>query len=395
LLSNRIIVILAIILSGIFASFYRGIIPRMFFYITLLIPIFAIIYIFYVYLRFKIFQTVDARITTKGEKIRYKLTLVNEDIISYTNVKINFVSKKCLIDDANFSKSHCFTPGEKVEIDTAFTCLYRGRYNIGVETIDIADFLNIFKIRFPSTSKVNIKVLPRIIQLDELTILPIESDIKNSKSTVNSVKENLDIDMRKYTLGDSKKIIHWKASAKKNELFTRKYSENPRSEIAIIMDLTCVSEPEITAVIVEDKIIESTLAVVDYFSRNKTQTTVFFEWGKNSCKKIVSKKDFDYFYNLCAEVDFESKKSAGQILSISNQLIKNQCFSIVLTHKITAELCRASYEAICLGNDVTIIYINDGEPEENLYKLDIRVKVKKIGINDEIAQAIGGTRRRA
>lgn len=385
---NRFILLFFIILTGVFASFFGGSYVRALFYTTLVIPVVALLYTFYVYIRFKVYQTIESKTVVKGEKTPYQFTLSNEDVIAYTNVNVTFIKNKSSIDNLVLSKSYCLVPKEGIDKLTSITCLYRGEYKVGIKSIVVTDFLNIFRITYPAPSTINMRVLPRVVKLDRLSIIPLDFDMKKSVFSLGNAQENIDIDMRKYSNGDNKKSIHWKASAKKQELFTRKYSDNPKSEIRLIMDLSIAKDDEINRIIIEDKIIETALAITDYFCRKGTPSTLLFDNDEKNLVHINSKSDFNVFYNFCADIKFESEVLVDKLISKSNQFISSGSFCIVITHSVTDELCKACYEALGLGNDVILILINNDKSGDLCFKLDSRVNVCQIAYDDEILDVL-------
>ena len=85
---NRLLCVLLIIGTGIYASFYGGNISYAFFYLCILIPIISFLYTLYVYKRFKLYQTIGSRIVVKGDWTDYAFTITNEDFITYRNIKV-------------------------------------------------------------------------------------------------------------------------------------------------------------------------------------------------------------------------------------------------------------------------------------------------------------------
>ena len=147
--TNRLIYILFIIGSGIFASYYGGNISYAFFYLAIFIPIMSFLYTLYVYFRFKIFQSMDSYMVVKGDWNNYSFEIANEDYIAYRNVKVNFLYDKSTIKKTEDSIEYSLLPNDKEKMDTQIRCNYRGEYSIGVDSIEVTDFLYIFPLPIP------------------------------------------------------------------------------------------------------------------------------------------------------------------------------------------------------------------------------------------------------
>jgi uncharacterized protein (DUF58 family) len=144
-------------------------------------------------------------------------------------------------------------------------------------------------------SKLKLTVLPRVVTIGRLGIAPAQKDAKISPYLQNSVRDAMDIETRKYIAGDSRKQIHWKVTAKKNQLFSRKYISDPKSEIVVIMDLQSIKEDELTNIITEDQIIESSLAIANYCKDNNTNVKVCYEQNGFQIVNVRGKAEFDLF----------------------------------------------------------------------------------------------------
>ncbi len=64
MIKRRITAVTIIIATAVFASFFGGA-ARILFYISLFIPIFSLLYTFYVYMRFRIYQDAERAIWEK------------------------------------------------------------------------------------------------------------------------------------------------------------------------------------------------------------------------------------------------------------------------------------------------------------------------------------------
>lgn len=356
---NRWILAAAILASGTFASFFGGNLSYALFYSTLIIPVVSFFYTFLVYIRFKLYQKIEQRKVMKGELLPYEFTISNEDIFSYTNIKVNFFADKSYVADAQAETEYLLLPGESNTLKTVLCCKYRGEYDVGVKSVVITDYLYLFSITYPIYTKLNLTVLPRVYPIERLRISQEEPDPRKTRSSAGANREQLDMDVRRYTSADSKRLIHWKASAKSGELLVRKYSENPKTRVLLIMDLSPVREPDLSRVILEDKIIESALSIADYYKSNRTELAVCYD--KNGIQKqtIQNDTDFKIFYNHCSGLYFNARAGTGEILQSWMSGSSESVFGILITHSLTAELYETASRALSRGYDITILFISD------------------------------------
>jgi uncharacterized protein (DUF58 family) len=392
MLLNRIILVIFIIAAGVFASLYGGNVSYAIFYMSLTIPLVSFIYTFYVYVRFRLYQEISQRVVVKGDLTPYSFTIANEDYITFRSIKVNFLSDKSDISNAEGIQEYCLLPNTSETLKTKLRCHYRGEYYVGANSVDIIDFLYLFKITYPVRSKLKVSVLPRVVSINHLSVAPPQKDTKNTPYIQSMEKEYMGIDTRKYVNGDSKKQIHWKVSAKRNELYSRNYITNPKSEVVIFMDLQKVNEEELTTFITEDKIIESTIAIVNYCKNNNNRARIYYDQDGMQCISIASKVDFDLFYELCVTARFTSNYTLDHLIELSQTYEGTSNFNIIITHLITQHLYKSIVSLFEKGNDIAVLLIRDivsDEEEDIIESLRVGgISVIRITREDEIGEVL-------
>lgn len=386
---NRLICALTIIGSSIFASYYGGNISYALFYLTIFIPIIAFLYTVYVYFRFKLYQSMDSHLVMKGEWNNYSFVVANEDVITFRNIKVNFLKDKSTIEATNQITEYSLLPSESEKLETRIKCNYRGEYYVGVDSIEVTDFLYLFTITYPMNSKMKTYVLPRVVPIEQLGIAPPQNDVKNPNRFSNNAEEELDTEIRKYYPGDSRKRIHWKASARMRELITRKYQYIPKAEIAIFMDLTKIKDEELKVTIAEDKIIESVLAISNYYAVRRTASHIIYDMNGRQEVQIGSKDDFSAFYKACVKINFDGAVQIYDLVKERLQRGEEGMFYVIVTHFLTKELYMTALQAVWNQNMVSILFVSD-DVSETTKGLTESLKLSGIGVfqimsEDEIA----------
>lgn len=360
---NRIICALSIIGSGVFASYFGGNISYALFYLCIFIPIISFLYTLYVYFRFKIYQSMESFLVVKGDWTPYSFIIANEDYITFRNVKVNFLTDKSTIEDTSKSTEYCLLPNEKDTMETKIRCNYRGEYYVGVNSIEVTDFLFLFTITYPLGSKLKAIVLPRVVPLERLGIAPPQMDVKNPVRNSNFSEEELDTEMRKYLPGDNRKRIHWKASAKLHDLLSRKYHHKPKAEIALFMDLMKIKEEELQVVIVEDRIIESILAIANFYALRGTLSQIIYDMEGKKQVSIASREEFNAFYKACVSIHFDAKTPVYDLMR--ERLLRGDegIFYVAATHLLTKEFYMASLQILAGGNHLCVLFASDDVTE--------------------------------
>jgi hypothetical protein len=331
-------------------------------------------------------------LVTKGEWNSYSFVIANEDVITFRNIKVNFLSDKSTIEATSQIAEYSLLPNECEKLETRIKCNYRGEYYVGVNSVEVTDFLYLFSITYPMSSKIKAYVLPRVVPIEQLGIAPPQNDVKNPMRFSNTAEEELDTEIRKYYPGDSRKRIHWKASARMQELVSRKYQHIPKAEIAIFMDLTPIKDVDLKVVIAEDKIIESVLAIANYYSERRTVSHIIYDQDGRNQVSITTKDDFNAFYKACMKIRFFG---TIPIYELMNERLRNGeegVFYVIVTHFLTKELYLSALKIISNQNYVSILFVSD-DVTETTKELVSSMKLSGIGIyqimsDEEIANVL-------
>jgi hypothetical protein len=315
--------------------------------------------------------------------------VANEDVITFRNIKVNFLKDKSTIESTNQITEYSLLPNESEKLETRIKCNYRGEYYVGVDSIEVTDFLYLFTITYPMTSKLKTYVLPRVVPIEQLGIAPPQNDVKNPMRFSNNAEEELDTEIRKYYPGDSRKRIHWKASARMRELITRKYQHIPKAEIAIFMDLTKIKDDELKVTIAEDKIIESVLAISNFYAIRRTASHIIYEMNGRQQVQIGSKDEFSAFYKACVKIHFNGVVQIYDLVKERLQRGEEGMFYVIVTHFLTKELYMTALQAVWNQNMVSILLVSDDVSEATKGIIE-SLKLSGIGVfqimsEDEIA----------
>lgn len=334
---NLIVIVSFIIGSGFFVSSRGGTIPYAIFYFSLFLPLSSLVYIMVVWSRFKFYENVEKKTIVKGESVDYYFSIGNEDRFLYSSIKVSFLNDKAHIIGLDEDKEYCLMPGDKEITKTKMCCKYRGEYYTGVDAFVITDYINLFNITYKVASKLPITVLPRIVSWKNADIIEEDKDEKNTK-TSNIREDQIDVQVKKYVMGESMKQIHWKASAKNGQLMTRTYHSSVKREVMILLDLSPVGNNAMEKLLLEDCIIEETLAAANHCHEKSIPFFVCFEQGGYKRLTIQNIDDWNKFYLFCAKLSFDGKYKNNQLCEASRSLIKTVKHAIIVTHELNSKL---------------------------------------------------------
>ncbi len=395
---NRIVFLILFVLSLVLCYFYKGQVSSMFLYGLLLLPMVSLGYMIFIYFRFKYWQELDKKFVTKGEAVKFKFSIHNESILLYPLIKVRFYNMNSLFEKTFADKSFMINPLKKKDYELSFECKYRGYYEFGINSIFIGDLLGLFCIKHEVLTPKCITVYPRIIPLSKFAM--INSNIGDTEKVGRSNYEDNTMisDTRKYVQGDSIKRIHWKLTAKKQDLLVKNYENSLQTAVNLIVDLTSNNYSNKENALIEDIVIESAIAVVHFCLNNfiPVQLNYFNDhMVTNHAKNMF---DFDEIYNVLFQLKFDQTVSFAEVVNLTQEVTLDN-IDIIL---VTANLNQTLYTQICnqvmLGNSVILIYIytptnkeqEEIEELESIFKLlsEINVICYRLGLNDDIKRVL-------
>lgn len=375
---NPLLLLFFIIGTCTFASFFGGRISYTLFYFSLAIPAVAVIYSIYVYFSIRFIQEVKNKMVIKEEPTDFEFCLCNENIVTFTGVKVRFFQDKSYLMNIDENKEYCLLPGQRESVQTKICCKYRGEYSVGIQSVAITDFLDLFTIHFPITSNLQVSVLPRVVNWTKLDFIYENEDEKRVYQSMNK-EEEPDAEVRNYVQGDSLKKIHWKASAKSNQLLARNYRAINKQQITIFIDLSVLRQDEMERVNIEDSMIEQTLSLVNYCMHEKLPCTVIYEQSGAKGTIIKNHDDLDAFFKWCSKVPFISSVAIEELFVLSGSIQDQVAHHIFITHKLTKDFYGKMLAIASTNKKVSIILVAShltnmqNEMKKNLENSGVRI----------------------
>jgi len=397
MLKNRITYLLLFLLSFIFVYFFGGKIPYMIFYLVITLPIVSFLYVLFVYYRFKYVQEIDKNIILKGDKITIKFMVANEDYLLYPYIKVAFACVESTLTKELETVEFSLLPLKRKDFSFECDCSYRGTFEIGVKYIEFEDFLGIFKLVYKNKKPNKITVYPEIIPIEQFKL---NTDyMSESQSMLSSRYDDLStiVGFNAYSYGDSLKKIHWKLTAKTGELVVKKYQSTSETSTIIVLDLETNPYSYEQNIVIEDRVIESALAVIHYcLNKWIPIKLLYYDNGEIKITDAKNALSFDDIYASLASIGFNQEMPVSDILEayLSDSVFKTNI--ILVTSNLNYDLYNQIHKALSSGYEVEVVYISPEEvtgvadsdansifdflPElgVNAYKLDIGSSIQEV-----------------
>ena len=385
---NWIILIALWILSLVGISYFGGPVSYGFFAAVTLVPIVSLIYLFFVFLRFKIYQRLEGRNVVANTASDFYIALQNEDFFTFSGIRILFYSSFSSISGIDDSIEYELIPHTGVKKDTKLLCKYRGEYEVGVKSIVIQDFFRLFRFTYRNREPFRVRVLPKVVQLNNVRALdPAYLNTMDAYKNASS----LDAVVRDYMPGDDIRSIHWKASAREGKLLVRNTIGEEINGIGIIMDSSKCSYNPMEFLPVENKICETVLALSMYFIGHNIPVNVYSMQGDLNKHTIGGISQFDEFYKYVSTFVFDSDAGEEKLIAgvSTDRSFYSNSFVVLVLHELN-ETAKEMMRLLKQNNISSVVYlITDDKDEANSEADGVNSNIVLIPTDADLGEVIG------
>ncbi len=385
---NRIAALVLFVLSLISISFKGGPVSYGFFYFTLFVPLISFVYTQIVYLRFKIYQEIDTRTIVAGSSTPFYFTLQNEDYFTHSGVKTGFFSDFSYIGGLDQGTEYELMPQTGIKKETILVCKYRGEYEVGIKSVTVTDYLRLFSITFKNKETLKVQVSPR---LEILNVSDRPDLIVASSDNPPRDKKVPDILVREYIPGDDVRMINWKTTARVGKPMVKTLTGEDTPSVRIVMDSYKYSEDPAEYLPLENKILETVLALVYYYVENGISVSVSLCADKFTDHCIGGTDSFEEFYAGMSGYCFRRDNEISKLIAgCEKETVPSPSESVVfILHKWTDEV--GAYSAMLSGNTVrqSLFLITEDPDGSGVSAVPSNIGYRIVGYEDKLNEVLG------
>ncbi len=300
------------ILSLVCISFWGGPVSYGFFAAMTIIPVISWLYLFMVFLMFRIYQKLVSPVMVTREPSPFYFTLVNEFPMIFAGVRVRFFSSFSTISGLNSETEYELRPHSSIKMETQIVCHYRGEYEIGIKRVEIEDYLRLFRLSYKNPDTLRVAVKPHIIYFDSLKTVNVSELLRDSLYHKNTP----DILTREYMAGDDVRMINWAQTARSGVPMVREQTGEERQGVSIYLDTYRPEEDERDYLPAENTMLEILLAL-SWFMVSKGISIKEFHIDRD--KRIYPVSDtahFDDYYEFISAVSFAKEYSPDRAVGV-------------------------------------------------------------------------------
>lgn len=372
------------ILSLITISFYGGSISYGFFFGLTLLPVCCLLYLYFVYRSFKLYQKIESRNMVCDQPMPYFFVLQNDSPFAFSGVSVKLFSSFSYVEELPDNREYELLPKDKHTFETRLVCKYRGEYEVGVKEITVTDFLRLFRIHYAVPSTIKAIVLPKIVRVKELISIEDVSAFLQKETFLAQTEP--DVIIRDYVEGDSLKQIHWKATAREQKLKVRNMTGEEKQGITLFCDTNRCSKSMHTYLPIENKILETLLALGIFFAEKNIPFDVYYGQSVPVKTHVNGLQDFEVFYRKTASISFDEKEDTVRRFrqAATEHILSNSKVVFAILHTLDATILETVEQITATGTVVVIYLITDQNAEKYEKQNSLRKRIITISPNDDL-----------
>lgn len=332
----------------------------------------------------------------KKDQLKGRITLTNASMVPFTHIRL--VGLLPNVKGDNISRQRIvmsISPRKRININTEMVFDYRGEYTMNIDYIDLYDLFGIFHSRRKVSKEINIKVVPRVFDINTLPESSIDSDTNPNPVLLTSEDKDELSSIREYRDGDLLRSVHWKLSAKKDDLIVKVLEGQRSTETAIILDLNSYYDDLNSNMNATDTVIESALTICNnLLTQGQNCLTIWYDNKHNTIIEEFATPDsgFAKVFDMLSLIPIweEPINMWHLIASSANELnMRNSIY--IITPRPSNDLNEAITHLLTIGcADINLLCIDNSGDEilllKNMYK-DTNVDVWDIK-SDSIKQSL-------
>jgi len=349
---------LLLFISFVYAYFNGGIPPYTLFYFMLALPVISALHMAIVCIFFRMSERIGERTFVKGECATYELILQNTSFLYMPYITIHMQMEGRFILKSLGKVHMSLAPFSRREFKYRMPLYFRGRYDIGVNYIEIQDLLGLVGIRLNPFEKKSILVKPRIIELSNKDIS--EARLSEGEASSGYLETGNDEikDIREYVYGDSLRKIHWKLTSKLAKTMVKDTMNELDNDVMMILNLNKSGPMNEETLIKEDCVIEEMVSTLYYLLMRSIPVKLCFFREKPYTFRASSLNEFEVLYQILSEIKFTEEDDFENIYHHFTDTEKNSKLIYVYTVNLDGRLVDTSLKIKNRGFDIELNYVD-------------------------------------
>ncbi|MCH3964267.1 MAG: DUF58 domain-containing protein [Clostridium sp.] len=238
------------------------------------------------------------------DKLKIYLEVKNKSVFLYPY--IHFTSE--FIDvDGRFR----LLPFSNIKIELNCSLSKRGIYTLQNYFLEASDMFSISSRRLNFDDGFMMKIYPKIIKLPLKVQKIIDDTVNCMENNISMYMPDTYFSVEKYAVGDSLKNVHWKVSAKRNNLYVKKFDVVEKQGIKIYMDMLNYN-------VSDEMIVSFSISIIRHVLYGGESIYLNIENSNSASFKLTTPEDYELIL-----LYYLKHKSMGEG-NFFNRILKNE-----------------------------------------------------------------------
>ena len=347
---NRIIYIIAALLSLVFAISYKEQISAVILSAFLIYPLLAWLTTFILLKLVSADFSQNTLRTEKGTRFEISINVRNRSVLPC--VPMELICGLPDEDSGLAAEKTIFVTLPPLGIaGLSMNCQnrYRGRYRFDIRKISVFDPLRIIRITKKGKSEMNAVFVPRRLEIPDIEYF-CESEILAVRQQ-NSADSREDFShVRDYIPGENVQLVHWKLTAKQDEIMIKQFDGSFDRRALILCGINAGSN-ERDPLLCTDTVIETAIAFARGFSECGIPASVEFGSTADSFCSVTNQAEFEKFFELMSVI-----APNGESFS-TEKLMGEEAVLVIVTAALTDDIIALADRAAS-EEAVIVAYVN-------------------------------------
>lgn len=251
-----------LVLNFIFSDY----LPFMLLIVMILIPMAMLLFGVVVKANVEVHLKAEEKTAIRGQKVTYALRIKNNFMLSVDELNVYVAQQYSNLEQAYISIHTISLDSLKIcDLKDTYRIAHGGNHELYVEKLTFHDPLGLFLFSMKGTERMQLEAMPVLTEPDYYMLYSTEDsfceafEFSQNKGGDDSSEI---FDVRKYHGGDALNRVHWKLSAREDELLVKEFSLPISKSNCIVLELHFCNDSEARKKL--DGIYEMAYAICNY-----------------------------------------------------------------------------------------------------------------------------------
>ena len=323
--------------------------------VGLSIPVFSVLFFLFFGRKCSVALSFRQSMLNRNAKGNLVVTIVNHSAYPHSKFNVFFRIRNAFGAEAYIHKISFYVgPYKTEEYVLPVSFKYCGLYRAELVKFASTDLFDLAGFTKTEQSVSEVVIMPHVAELsgslDQITGTGEEEDDYTEEHGRGEDRSEI-FDIREYAVGDKLQTIHWKLSAKSEQLLVKEFSDLSGDRFQILAELSYTDNREM------DSFFDLLWTVTQYFCKMRMKFSVCYLDSKDSLQRIGIHQEEDivsvimqlYYENPRKEEDLSVKQVLQSDMTSKNAYLisnraysRNEGFTVVCSNQNSARLYRVS-----------------------------------------------------